>query len=77
MFSCFQFMDLVLNGCFGCSPHDKLPFCDKTLSVHERVLDLVKRVNDSDKPNLLTARGLGGGGSKMQVRFGSRLGSLC
>ena len=34
--------------------------------MHDRVLDLVKRVNDSDKPNLLTARGLGGGGSKMQ-----------
>lgn len=47
-------------------PHDGLPFCDRSLTVHERVLDLIARVNDSDKANLLTARGLGGGGSHMQ-----------
>lgn len=57
----------VRESPFGClPPHDKLPFCDSSLSVHERVLDLVSRVNDSDKPNLLTARGKGGGGTHMQ-----------
>ena len=47
-------------------PHDKLPFCDRSLSVHDRVLDLVSRINDTDKPNLLTARG-GGSPKKMQA----------
>jgi len=27
------------------------------LSVAERVRDLISRINDTDKPNLLTARG--------------------
>ena len=53
---------------FACMPpHDKLPFCDTSLSVEERVNDLVARVNDSDKANLLTARGLGGNGQHMQA----------
>jgi hypothetical protein len=29
--------------------------------------DLVARINDTDKPNLLTARGKGGGGKEMQA----------
>jgi hypothetical protein len=31
------------------------------------VNDLVRRINDTDKPNLLTARGKGGSGSEMQA----------
>ena len=57
----------VRESPFGClPPHDTLPFCDRTLSVHERVLDLVGRINATDKPNLMTARGKGGNGQHMQ-----------
>jgi hypothetical protein len=53
---------------FACiAPHNTFPFCDTTLSVEDRVWDLVNRINDSDKANLLTARGKGGGGSSMQA----------
>lgn len=48
-------------------PHDAYPFCDTTLAVEARVADLVKRINDSDKPNLLTARGTGGSGKYVQA----------
>jgi beta-glucosidase-like glycosyl hydrolase len=45
---------------FAClAPHDAYPFCDAALSVEDRVRDLIGRVNASDKPNLLTARGHG------------------
>ena len=46
---------------------DHFPFCDVSLPVEQRVADLVGRINDTDKPNLLTARGLGGKGDKMQA----------
>ena len=46
---------------------DHFPFCDISLPVEQRVADLVARINDTDKPNLLTARGLGGHGDKMQA----------
>ena len=39
-------------------PHDHYPFCDASLSVPARISDLVSRINDTDKPGLLTARGL-------------------
>lgn len=43
------------------------PFCDTTLAVADRVNDLISRINNSDKPNLLTARGRGGNGEQMQA----------
>ena len=56
-------------GCAPCSapqahhvlacqpPHDTYPFCDASLSLPDRVRDLIGRINDTDKPGLLTARG--------------------
>ena len=38
-------------------PHDKYKFCDTTLSTAERVTDLLAKIPDATKPNLLTARG--------------------
>jgi hypothetical protein len=38
-------------------PHDKYRFCNTSLSVEERVTDLMNKIPDSTKPNLLTARG--------------------
>eukprot|EP00038_Savillea_parva_P000253 m.95117 g.95117 ORF g.95117 m.95117 type:complete len:954 (-) comp10088_c0_seq1:7-2868(-) len=53
---------------FACRPpHDTFPFCDTSMPVHQRVLDLIGRINDTDKPNLLTARGHGGDGSALQA----------
>lgn len=59
----------VNNGsAFAClPPHDTFSFCDLSLSVHDRVWDLIRRINDSDKANLLTARGRGGDGQAMQA----------
>lgn len=37
--------------------HTSYPFCNTSLSVDERVTDLISRIRDEDKPNLLTARG--------------------
>lgn len=37
--------------------HDHYPFCNTSLSLDDRVRDLVSRIKDEDKPNLLTARG--------------------
>ena len=36
---------------------DHFPFCNTSLALDERVWDLVKRIPESKKPNLLTARG--------------------
>ena len=49
------------------APHDKFPFCNTSLSVADRVRDLVSRINDTVKANLLTARGRGGSGQNMQA----------
>ena len=38
-------------------PHAAYPFCNASLAIDARVADLVQRVKDSDKANLLTARG--------------------
>ena len=46
-------------------PHDKYLFCDTTLSTAERVEDLLAKIPDASKPNLLTARG---GPHGLQVR---------
>ena len=36
---------------------DHFPFCNTSLPIDTRVRDLISRINDSSKPNLLTARG--------------------
>ena len=42
----------------ACSkPFDSFPFCNTSLSVDDRIEDLLKRIPDETKPNLLTARG--------------------
>jgi hypothetical protein len=40
---------------------DHFPFCNASLSIDQRVEDLIGRINDSAKANLLTARGGPGG----------------
>jgi len=53
---------------FACvAPNDKWTFCNPKLSVEDRVRDLISRINDTDKANLLTARGTGGKGKHMQA----------
>ena len=37
--------------------YDHYPFCNMSLSIDDRVHDLITRIQDSDKPGLLTARG--------------------
>lgn len=61
---------LVINDLVGCTVgdgrgmsacvlpgHTDYPFCNTSLSIDERVKDLLGRIHDEDKPNLLTARG--------------------
>ncbi len=46
--------------------HTGYPFCNTSLALDDRVRDLIQRIHDEDKPNLLTARGCkdcGGGGA--------------
>ena len=50
-----SYYDAGVTACVP--PHDKYRFCDTSLSIDERVMDLVKRIPDSSKANLLTARG--------------------
>jgi len=38
------------------SSSEGLPFCDVSKSTEARVADLVARIDDADKPGLLTAR---------------------
>ena len=48
------------SGVSACrKPHDHYSFCDTKLSIDERVKDIIKRIPDSSKANLLTARGRG------------------
>ena len=54
-------------------PHDTYPFCNTSLSIEERVDDLISRLNDDEIPPLLTARE-GGGGSPGPPGNISRLG---
>jgi hypothetical protein len=44
-------------ACLPGGPSTHLPFCDHLLPVEVRVRDLISRINDTDKPALLTARG--------------------
>ena len=44
-------------ACLPGGPGTHLPFCDHSLPVAVRVKDLISRINDTDKPALLTARG--------------------
>ena len=49
------------QGAPACSlpNHTNYPFCDTTMDLDARVWDLIARIRDEDKPNLLTARGGG------------------
>jgi hypothetical protein len=47
--------DAVVPACTP--PHDHYPFCDTALDVEARITDLLSRIPDATKPNLLTARG--------------------
>jgi hypothetical protein len=52
---------------FAClPPHDGYPFCNTSALIEDRVRDLVSRIDNAIKPNLLTARGHGGDGSHLQ-----------
>ena len=43
---------------YACNPpHDRYPFCNTSLTIDVRVHDLIARIPNSIKPNLLTARG--------------------
>ena len=45
------------SGILACQPpHDSFPFCDTKMSVPDRIRDLISRIDDADKPSLLTAR---------------------
>ena len=49
-----------LTACVPGGGKDHFPFCNTSLPIDERVWDLVARIPDSIKPNLLTARGCDG-----------------
>ena len=66
--TCSGLRNGALPDAFAChAGFDHFPFCDVALPTADRVADLVARINDTDKPNLLTARGLGGKGDHMQA----------
>ena len=54
-------------------PHDKYAFCNTSLSIDERVKNLISLLHDDEKPPLLTARE-GGGGSPGPPGNVSRIG---
>ena len=45
------------SACVRGGGYDSFPFCNTSLDLDSRVWDLVKRIKDEDKPELLTARG--------------------
>ena len=45
-----------LSACVPGGGYDHFPFCNMSLELDARVSDLVSRINDTLKPNLLTAR---------------------
>ena len=45
-----------MSACVPGAGHDHYPFCNRSLSIDARVADLVSRIDDELKPNLLTAR---------------------
>jgi beta-glucosidase len=52
-----SYYDAGKSACVPGSGFDKFRFCNASLSVDQRVADLVSRISDEQKPNLLTARG--------------------
>ena len=65
---CSCFVPADRRSPFGClPPHDHYPFCDVALPVAARVRDLLSRIDDAVKPNLMTARGRGGSGQQLQA----------
>mmetsp|Transcript_5670 Transcript_5670/g.10410 ORF Transcript_5670/g.10410 Transcript_5670/m.10410 type:complete len:235 (-) Transcript_5670:2095-2799(-) len=46
-----------LTACIPGGGLDHFPFCNVSLSLDQRVWDLVNRIKNEDKPNLMTARG--------------------
>ena len=54
---CFAVVSAKINIPRACTgEHADYRFCDPKLSMDERVKDLISRLNDSEKPYLLTAR---------------------
>ena len=49
---------LAQPGLAACAapPHDAYPFCNISLSLDDRIRDLLPRIADADKPALMTAR---------------------
>ena len=54
---CTKCYDAAASACRREGGHDRYRFCNATLSVEERVADLLQRIPDETKPALLTARG--------------------
>lgn len=52
-----SYYDAGVSACR--SGKDHFPFCNTSLSTEARVKDLLTRIPDHAKPNLLTARSLG------------------
>ena len=52
-----SYYDSGVSACVPGGGFDHFPFCNTSMAIDERVMDLVKRIDDSAKPNLLTARG--------------------
>jgi hypothetical protein len=52
-----SYYDSGVTACVPGEGFDHYPFCNTSLSIDQRVADLVKRIDDEAKPNLLTARG--------------------
>ena len=52
-----SYYDAGVTACVPGKGFDHFPFCNRSLSIDERVKDLIKRIDDDAKPNLLTARG--------------------
>ena len=55
--SAVQLMIVGQAACNATQGFDRFPFCNLSLSIESRIDDLLSRINDSSKPNLLTARG--------------------
>jgi len=52
-----SFYDAGVSACVPGAGYDHFPFCNASMSVDDRVRDLIARIADEDKANLLTARG--------------------
>ena len=54
-----SYYDAGKTACIPGGGHDHYPFCDRNLTIDERVKDLINRIPNSSKANMLTARGRG------------------